>query len=131
METLDTVVVGAGVVGLAIARTLARAGREVTILEAEAAIGTHTSSRNSEVIHAGLYYPGGSLKARACVRGRSLLYAYCEAHGVAHRRCGKVLVATQEGQIPQLEAIRARAIANGVADLAPLRKFNSLPKRTT
>ncbi len=126
METLDTVVVGAGVVGLAVARALALEGRDVTILEAEAAIGTQTSSRNSEVIHAGLYYPEGSLKARACVRGRNLLYAYCEAHGVVHRRCGKLLVASQPGQRPQLDAIRAHARAGGVADLAPLTRAQAL-----
>jgi hypothetical protein len=96
MERVDCVVVGAGVVGLAIARAMALGGREVLVLEAEGAIGTGTSSRNSEVIHAGLYYPRGSLKARLCVQGRDLLYAYCASHSVAHRRCGKLLVATTE-----------------------------------
>lgn len=84
MERVDSVVVGAGVVGLAIARQLAKAGREVLILEAEASFGTQTSARNSEVIHAGIYYPSGSLKARLCVRGKDLLYAYCAARGIGH-----------------------------------------------
>ena len=94
MDSVECVVIGAGIVGLAVARALARAGREVVVLEAEDAIGTHTSSRNSEVIHAGIYYPKGSLKARACVSGRKLLYDYCASHGVPHRRCGKLIVAT-------------------------------------
>ena len=110
-------VVGAGVVGLAIARELALAGREVIVLEAEDAIGTHTSSRNSEVIHAGIYYPKGSLKARACVAGRHLLYEYCASHGVPHRRCGKLIVATTESQLAELGAIREKAHANGVSDV--------------
>ncbi len=117
MEKLDAVVVGAGVVGLAVARELAMAGREVVVLEAEEAIGTHTSSRNSEVIHAGIYYPKGSLKAQSCVQGKELLYDYCESHGVPHRRCGKLIVATHESQIADLEGIRAKAHANGVADV--------------
>ena len=93
MESVDAVVVGAGVVGLAVARELALAGREVVILDAEDAIGTHTSSRNSEVIHAGIYYPRGSLKARSCVAGKHLLYEYCATHGVPHRRCGTLWLA--------------------------------------
>jgi len=120
VERLDAVVIGAGVVGLAMARELALSGREVVILEAEDAIGTHTSSRNSEVIHAGIYYPKGSLKARACVAGKHLLYEYCAAHGVPHRRCGKLIVATSEAQVGQLEAIAAKARANGVDDLVLL-----------
>ena len=100
MERLDAVVVGAGVVGLAVARALAMAGREVVILEAEDAIGVHTSSRNSEVIHAGIYYPKGSLRARSCVAGRERLYEYCVEHGVPHRRSGKLIVATDEGPAP-------------------------------
>src|SRR5258707_15844236 len=108
MESVDAVVVGAGVVGLAIARELALAGREVIILEAEDAIGTHTSSRNSEVIHAGIYYPKGSLKARSCVAGRDLLYEYCATHGVPHRRCGKLIVATGDAQLPELKSIQAK-----------------------
>ena len=114
---MDAVVVGAGVVGLAIARELAAAGREVIVLEAEDAIGTHTSSRNSEVIHAGIYYPKGSLKALACVAGKQLLYEYCASHGVPHRRCGKLIVATNESQLAELTGIRAKAHANGVTDV--------------
>ena len=114
MDEADVVIAGAGVVGLAIARALARAGRDVLILEAADAFGTGTSSRNSEVIHAGIYYPQGSLKARFCVAGRDLLYAYCEAHGVPFRRCGKLIVATTEAQLADLERIRSAARANGV-----------------
>jgi L-2-hydroxyglutarate oxidase LhgO len=117
MDKVEAVVVGAGVVGLAIARALALAGREVVILEAEDAIGTHTSSRNSEVIHAGIYYPQGSLKALACVQGRRLLYEYCEAHGVPYRRCGKLIVATEESQVKDLQGIRSKAHANGATDV--------------
>ena len=117
MEHVDLVVVGAGVVGLAVARALAIAGREVVLLEAADAIGTGTSSRNSEVIHAGLYYPPGSLKARLCVQGRERLYAYCATHGVEHRRCGKLIVATDAAQEPALRALRQRAEACGVHDL--------------
>jgi L-2-hydroxyglutarate oxidase LhgO len=117
VDRLDAVVVGAGIVGLAVARELAMAGREVVILEAEDAIGTHTSSRNSEVIHAGIYYAKGSLKARACVQGKHLLYEYCAAHGVPHRRCGKLIVATDQAQLEELNGIRAKAHANGVTDV--------------
>jgi L-2-hydroxyglutarate oxidase LhgO len=117
MEQVDAVVIGAGVVGLAVARALAMAGREVLVLEAAGQIGTETSSRNSEVIHAGIYYPTGSLKARSCVAGKHLLYAYCAAHGVPHRRCGKLIVATGEAQRATLEQIWAKAAANGVDDL--------------
>jgi L-2-hydroxyglutarate oxidase LhgO len=122
MDSVECVVIGAGVVGLAVARALALAGREVVILEAESAIGTHTSSRNSEVIHAGIYYPRDSLKASACVRGRERLYRYCAGHGVPHRRCGKLIVATDEHQLAELRAIRAKAHANGVSDLAWLER---------
>lgn len=113
-EAVDVVVVGAGAVGLAVARALAQAGREVLVLERETAIGTGVSSRNSEVIHAGLYYEPGSLKARLCVRGKELLYAFCESHGVDHRRCGKLVVATDASQLEGLKKIEARAQANGV-----------------
>lgn len=117
LDQVDVVVAGAGVVGLAVARALAQSGREVLVLEAAGAIGTGTSSRNSEVIHAGLYYPTGSLKARLCVQGRDMLYGYCAERGVNHRRCGKLLVATSEAQMPKLHAIAAQAAANGVHDL--------------
>lgn len=116
-DQVDCVVVGAGVVGLAVARALALSGREVVVLEAAHAIGTGTSSRNSEVIHAGIYYPEGSLKARLCVRGKALLYAYCQAHGVQVQRCGKLIVATSPEQVAQLTTIRDKARRNGVTDL--------------
>jgi L-2-hydroxyglutarate oxidase LhgO len=117
VEKLDAVVIGAGVVGLAVARALAMAGREVVILEAEDAIGTHTSSRNSEVIHAGIYYPKGSLKALTCVAGKHRLYEYCESHGVPYRNCGKLIVATNADQISNLKEIKEKAWQNGVADV--------------
>jgi L-2-hydroxyglutarate oxidase LhgO len=117
MEQVDCVVVGAGVVGLAVARYLAMAGREVIVLEKEPMIGTGTSSRNSEVIHAGIYYPAGSLKARACIEGKRFLYAYCEARGVPYRQCGKLIVAVSEAQNAMLETIRANALASGMPDL--------------
>ncbi|HEX6319245.1 MAG TPA: NAD(P)/FAD-dependent oxidoreductase [Burkholderiales bacterium] len=126
MEKLDAVVIGAGVVGLAVARALALAGREVVILEAEEAIGTHTSSRNSEVIHAGIYYPGGSLKARACVEGKALLYEYCASHGVPHRRSGKLIVATEQAQVEELHKIQRRAHANGVTDVVWMTRAQAL-----
>lgn len=116
-EKVDCVVIGAGVVGLAVARALAMRGREVVVLEAEEAIGTGTSSRNSEVIHAGIHYPPGSVKARLCVAGKQLLYAYCEARGVGYRRCGKLTVAADPEQVPALEKIAATGRANGVTDL--------------
>ena len=114
METVDCIVVGAGVVGIACARALAQAGREVIVLERAEAIGTETSSRNSEVIHAGIYYPAGSLMARLCVQGRRQLYAYCRERGVAHRNCGKLIVATSAEEETLLPGILARAEANGV-----------------
>lgn len=120
MDHVDCIVVGAGVVGLAIARALALEGREVMVIEALAAIGTGTSSRNSEVIHAGIYYAPGSLKARLCVQGRQQLYSYCQQRGVGHSRCGKLLVATMPGQLAQLQGILSQAAANGVHDLAIL-----------
>lgn len=117
---IDAVVIGAGVIGLACARRLAMAGIETLILEAESDIGTGVSARNSEVIHAGIYYPTGSLKARLCVEGRRKLYEYCEAHGVAARRVGKLVVATDETQIPAMRRLMAQARANGVDDLVEI-----------
>ncbi|WP_199054433.1 NAD(P)/FAD-dependent oxidoreductase [Aquitalea sp. ASV15] len=117
MDTLDCVVIGAGVVELAIARQLAMAGREVMICEAEAQPGQHTSSRNSEVIHAGLYYPTGSLKARLCVQGRAMLYRYCAERHIPHQRIGKLLLAHSAAELPRLQDIARRAAANGVDDL--------------
>ena len=116
-ESVECVVIGAGVVGLAVARELAQRGHETLILEAESSIGTAISSRNSEVIHAGIYYPAGSAKARFCVAGKALLYDYCEARGVEYRRCGKLIVAADEAQIPALRFIESMARANGVDDL--------------
>jgi L-2-hydroxyglutarate oxidase LhgO len=120
VETTDCLVVGAGVIGLAVARALARAGREVVVAEKERWIGSETSSRNSEVIHAGIYYPAGSLKARFCVEGRNRLYAYCESRGVPHRRLGKLIVATSTEEATRLDQIKAHAEANGVLDLRRL-----------
>lgn len=119
-ESVDTVVVGAGVVGLACARALALTGREVVVIEATEAIGTETSSRNSEVIHAGIYYPKGSLKAKLCVEGKHALYRYCAERGIPHRRCGKLIVATSPEQLAALDKIHAQAEANGVSDLVRL-----------
>ena len=113
----DCVVVGAGVIGLAVASALARSGRQVVILERERRFGTGISSRNSEVIHAGIYYAAGSLKALTCVAGRERLYRYCDAHGIANRRCGKLIVAASAAQLPRLQALRERALGNGVDDL--------------
>ena len=117
MDQVECVVIGAGVVGLAVARALALAGHEVLVLEAASGIGTGISSRNSEVIHAGLHGSADWLKVRLCVQGRSLLYDYCQARGVDHRRCGKLLVATSSSELPQLQALAQRAAANGVDDL--------------
>ena len=117
VDSVDCVVIGAGVVGLAVARALALRGREALVLEAENAIGTGISSRNSEVIHAGIYYPTGSLKARLCVQGQRMLYAYCAERGLPHQRCGKLVVATSEGQQAQLKVIAERGVASGVDDL--------------
>ncbi|HEX2566505.1 MAG TPA: NAD(P)/FAD-dependent oxidoreductase [Burkholderiales bacterium] len=125
-EQVDCAVIGAGVVGLAVARALALRGREVVILEAEDAFGTHTSSRNSEVIHAGIYYPKNSLKARACVEGKTLLYEYCVSHGVPHKRCGKLIVAADDSQLPELRAIQEKAHANGVTDVVPFTQAQAL-----
>jgi L-2-hydroxyglutarate oxidase LhgO len=116
-ERIDTCIIGAGVIGLATAAQLARAGREVLVIESAGAIGTGISSRNSGVIHAGIYYPPGSLKARLCVRGRHLLYAFCRSRHVDHHRCGKLIVATSAAQCATLEGYREQARANGVEDL--------------
>jgi L-2-hydroxyglutarate oxidase LhgO len=120
MDSVGCIVVGAGVVGLAIARRLAMGGREVIVLEAADAIGTETSSRNSEVIHAGIYYPAGSAMARLCVRGKWQLYDYCRERGIAQRNCGKLIVATSPNETARLDSIRAHAAANGVTDLTML-----------
>lgn len=120
MDKVDCVVIGAGVIGLAAARRLAQAGREVVVLEAAEGIGTITSSRNSEVIHAGIYYPAGSLMARMCVSGKRMLYEYCREHGVPHRNCGKLIVATTAKETEKLQSIRAHAEANGVLDMQTL-----------
>src|SRR5688572_14911533 len=125
-ERVDCIVVGAGVVGLACARALALAGREVVIVEAESAFGTATSARNSEVIHAGIYYPTGSLRALLCVRGKALLYEYCTSHHVNHRRCGKLIVAQTDAEAAQLQVIEQRARANGVTDLQWLTRDEAL-----
>ncbi|GJE16590.1 NAD(P)/FAD-dependent oxidoreductase [Methylobacterium marchantiae] len=117
---MDVLVIGAGIVGLAVARALARRGHFVVVAEAEGAIGTGVSSRSSEVIHGGMYYPAGSLRARHCKQGRRMLYAFCESHGVPHGRPGKLIVATSEDERAALEAIAERGRANGVEDLALL-----------
>jgi L-2-hydroxyglutarate oxidase LhgO len=116
-ETVECVVIGAGVVGLAVARALAMRGRETLVLEAQGTVGTGTSSRNSEVIHAGIYYSPGSAKARLCVEGKRLLYRFCADRGVPFLKCGKLIVASDEQQVPQLRGIEASARANGVTDL--------------
>jgi L-2-hydroxyglutarate oxidase LhgO len=120
MDSLDCVVIGAGVVGLAVARALALRGREVVVLEAEVGVGKHTSSRSSEVIHAGIYYQPGSLKARLCVAGRQALTTYLRERNLPHRAIGKVLVAVRESEVEKLEQLRRLAEANGVSDLVPL-----------
>ena len=117
MESVECLVVGAGVVGLAVARALARAGREVIVVESESGIGSGVSSRNSEVIHAGIYYPTGLDKTRLCVAGKAMLYAFCQEFGVPHKRCGKLLVAANAGEVDKLVALKAQADANGVGDL--------------
>jgi L-2-hydroxyglutarate oxidase LhgO len=114
MDQVNVVVVGAGVVGLAVARALALAGREVMVIDKEAAIGQGISSRNSEVVHGELYYPTGSLKAKLCVRGKEMLYAYCSERGLPIQNCGKLIVATDASQLPKLAQIEAQAAANGV-----------------
>jgi L-2-hydroxyglutarate oxidase LhgO len=126
LEKVDCIVVGAGVVGLAVARALAMAGREVLILEKAESFGTETSARNSEVIHAGIYYPQGGLMARFCVAGRKALYDYLTERGLPHKRCGKLIVATNAAELEQLAGIRARAAANGVDDLELLSAAQAL-----
>jgi L-2-hydroxyglutarate oxidase LhgO len=126
MDQVEVAVIGAGVIGLAVARELALRGREVVIIEAANGIGTGISSRNSEVIHAGLYHPAGSLKAQLCVRGKSLLYDYCRAQGVAHRRCGKLVVATRAADLPHLGRLMEQGAANGVDDLRLLSRAEAL-----
>jgi L-2-hydroxyglutarate oxidase LhgO len=126
MDTVDCVVVGAGVVGLAVARALAIAGRETLIVEAQDRHGSQTSARNSGVIHAGIYYPPGSLKAELCRRGRELLYDYCRRRGVAHRRCGKLIVATRASQHLRLQQLAQTAARNGVDDLRELSRAEAL-----
>ena len=123
---VDTAVIGAGVVGLACARAAAMAGKEVLIVEKNDVYGEETSARNSEVIHAGIYYDTGSLKAQWCVEGRKALYAYAEAHGVPHLKCGKLIVAAEENELPKLETIQAKAAANGVDDLKLLSREEAL-----
>lgn len=117
MDRIEAVVAGAGVIGLAVARALAEQGREVVVLETNGLVGAETSSRNSEVIHAGIYYPKGSLKARLCVEGKQRLYRYCAERGIAHHQCGKLIVATEIEQLSRLPEIQQRAAENGVADL--------------
>ena len=117
MADIDAIVVGAGVVGLAVARALAFSGRSVIVLEAADCIGTETSSRNSEVIHAGIYYPTGSLKAKLCVKGRRALYEFCDIHNVPYRRCGKLIVATDEAETKAIEKLKATGDANDVEGL--------------
>ena len=118
MQHVECIVIGGGVIGLAVARRLAMADIETLVLEREAVHGSHTSSRNSEVIHAGLYYTPGSLKATLCVRGREQLYRYCEEHGITHRRCGKLIVATSADERPRLQHYLETAHRNGVTDLS-------------
>ena len=120
MDRIECIVIGAGVVGLAVARALALRGREVVVLERHHVIGSEVSSRNSGVVHAGLYYPKGSLKARACVAGKHALYDFCASHGVAHARTGKLVVATEDGQLEAMDALVERARGNGVGDLVRL-----------
>jgi L-2-hydroxyglutarate oxidase LhgO len=119
-DVVDAVVIGAGVVGLAVARALALRGLAPIVVEAETSVGSGISSRNSQVIHAGLYHPPGSLKAELCVAGREMLYGFCESRGIAHRRLGKLVVATNPAELPALQRLHANALANGVDDLVEL-----------
>jgi len=120
MPDIETIVIGAGVIGLAIGRALAMAGREVLVLERHDLIGSETSARNSEVIHAGIYYPTGSLKAKLCVSGKQQLYAFCAEHGVEHERLGKLIVAAGENQLAELQALKQKAADNSVTELMVL-----------
>lgn len=124
MDSVDTIIIGAGVVGLAVARAAALEGRDILILEAETAIGTITSARNSGVIHAGIYYHPGGLKAQLCVQGRHKLYDYAAQHGIPHKRCGKLLVVTDDSQILKLEEWKSIAEQNGVTGLKMLTPEN-------
>jgi L-2-hydroxyglutarate oxidase LhgO len=123
---MQILVIGAGVVGLAVARAAALAGHEVIVAEATHGIGNGVSSRNSEVIHAGMYYPADSLRARHCIRGRRMLYPYCVSHGVAHRQCGKLIVATSDAELAKVESIHRQGILNGVEELAMLGRHETL-----
>ena len=114
---MQVLIIGAGVVGLAVARAAARKGHEVIVAEAESGIGTITSSRNSEVIHAGMYYPTGTLRAHHCVRGRRMLYEFCASHGVPHNKCGKLIVATDEAELEKIKSIEVQGGINGVEGL--------------
>lgn len=125
-ESIDCVVIGAGVIGLAIAREMAAAGLETVVLEKEHRIGTAASARNSEVIHAGIYYEPGSLKARTCVAGKAMLYDYCRERGIGHSQCGKLIVATARDEVPALRQILAKAEANGVNDLVLLDRSQAI-----
>ena len=116
MADIDAIVIGAGVVGLAVARALALSGRSVIVVDQAEGIGTETSSRNSEVIHAGLYYPAGSLKARLCVAGRKALYPFLESHGVPFKRCGKLVVATNDSELKAIEGVMQKGLVNGCDD---------------
>jgi L-2-hydroxyglutarate oxidase LhgO len=129
MDRVDCAVIGAGVVGLAVARAMALRGRETVVIEAEGAIGTGISSRNSEVIHAGIYYPDGSLKAQLCTQGRRLLYAYCASRGVPYKRCGKLIVATSQAEHAKLDEIAAQSIRNGLMGDEALRPLSSSQAR--
>ena len=126
MDQIECVVVGAGVIGLSIARALALEGREVLIMEAEDTFGTHTSSRNSEVIHAGIYYPKDSLKATLCVQGKKLLYEYCELRDIPFKRVGKLIVATNESEIETVTQYISKAAENGMNDLTWLDQKEAL-----
>ncbi|WP_237762279.1 NAD(P)/FAD-dependent oxidoreductase [Legionella shakespearei] len=117
---MECVVVGAGVIGLAIARSLSQSGMDLIIMESNNAIGTETSSRNSEVIHAGIYYSHNSLKARACVQGRQMLYEFCQSHSVPFKQCGKLIVANTELQKQELSILRQKALRNGVSDIVEM-----------